>query len=379
MTPAMAAQELQDLCDSLEHAFWPELFVTLADSGTTVTAQRGGTTVTLTETDGVWWGKLDSLGTWTVSGTVGGSSVTKEVDIEDVRQYQLLLAPDLDDASWALISSFAQDGTAGALWSVGDTKSVALSGTMGTLSLNTTLYVYIIGINHRGTNGVTFQGFKTAQTSGTNVCLVDSNYNFNKSDGTKTFNVNHWGTDSSPYNTNYGGWAACDMRYDILGSTNVAPTPYGSVKTTDATGSNPTSTCATSPVANTLMSCLPSDLRSVMRPMTVYTNNAGNSNNTASAVTATIDYLPLLAEFEIFGTMTSANQYEQNYQSQYTYYADGNSTVKYRHSSTGSAAIWWERSPYRGLDFTYCIVQNTGIASSTSTIYSLGVSPAFMV
>ena len=383
MAPAIAQQELQNLCDTLEDALWPELFVTLADTGTTVTATKGSTTVTLTETDGVWFGVLDSLGTWTVTGLIDGESVSNSVEVETVGQYSLALqAPipeDINDASWNVISSVAQAGTAASYWSIGDCKSVTLNGTMGTLSLNTTLYVYIIGINHRGTNGITFQGFKTAKSGGVDVCLVGPNYSSDFRDGTKTFNVNHWGTSSAPNNTNYGGWAACDMRYDILGSTDVSPTPYGSTKTTTATGSDPTATCATSPVSNTLMSCLPSTLRAVLRPMTVYTDNKGNSGSVAANVTATTDYLPLLAEFEIFGARTYANQYEQNYQSQYDYYAAGNSTVKYRHSATGSTAYWWERSPYYDNAFRFCFVDIDGTASNDTSRGSFGVAPAFMV
>ena len=78
------------------------------------------------------------------------------------------------------------------------------------------------------------------------------------------------------------------------------------------------------------MAALPSDLRAVMKPMTIYTDNTGGGSNTASYVTASVDYLPLLAEFEIFGTRSYANSAEQNYQQQYQYYKNGNSKVKYR-------------------------------------------------
>ena len=169
---------------------------------------------------------------------------------------------------------------------------------MGTLSLNTDLYCYIIGLDHNwskeangNTHGITFGTFKSALSNGKQVAIVDSYYdNYESYNGTKYFQMNHWGT-SSNYNTNYGGWAACDIRYDILGSTNQAPTPYGSQKTTSATGNDPTSTCTSSPVANTLMACLPSELRAVMKCITKYTDNKGNSSTSASNVTATKDYL----------------------------------------------------------------------------------------
>ena len=189
----------------------------------------------------------------------------------------------------------------------------------------------------------------------------------------------HWGSSSSPYNTNYGGWAACDIRYDILGSTDKAPTPYGSTKTTSATGQDPSAACATNPVANTLMAALPADLRAVMQPMTKYTDNKGNSSNVAANVTKTIDYLPLLSEFEIFGARSYANQYEKDYQAQYAYYSAGNSKVKYRHSSTGSTADWWERSPYYNGSFGFCYVNTNGVASLYSSDSSYGLAPAFKI
>lgn len=246
----------------------------------------------------------------------------------------------------------------------------------------TCYWVYILGFNHNSTKegtGIHFGGFKTAQTGGTDICLVDSKYNTDVNNGSKLFNMNHWGSSSSPYNTNYGGWAACDIRYDILGSTDKAPTPYGSTKTTSATGQDPSAACATNPVANTLMAALPADLRAVMQPMTKYTDNKGNSSNVAANVTKTIDYLPLLSEFEIFGARSYANQYEKDYQAQYAYYSAGNSKVKYRHSSTGSTAAWWERSPHYNYGYYFCRVNTDGNADFYSSDRSYGLAPAFKI
>lgn len=285
----------------------------------------------------------------------------------------------LEENDWSVISEVAQAGEGGNYWSVGDTKSVALSGTVGTLALDTTLYVYIIGINHRDVNGITFQGFKTSASSGVDVCLIDSKYNSTSYGGSKYFNLNHRGSSSSPYNTNYGGWKGCDARYDILGSTNVAPSGYGATPTTSRVGYDAGTATATNPVSNTLMSCLPSDLRAVMQPMTVYTDNKGNSSNTAANVTTSVDYLPLLAEFEIFGARSYANTYEQNNQIQYAYYSAGNSKVKYRHSSTGTTAYWWERSPRYNAAYYFCNVDTNGTASYGTSRNSYGLAPAFMV
>ena len=249
-------------------------------------------------------------------------------------------------------------------WSVGDTYPVPLNGTVGTVQYdNLTVWAYILGFNHNaaveGNHLIHFGGFKTAQTDGVDICLDDSHYDSNSMSGAKWFNMNHSGR------TNSGGWKGCDMRYDILGST-------------DTNNGEPTNTCATDPVSGTLMAAFPADLRAVMKPATKYTNNTGNSTS-SSAVTATQDYLPLLAEFEVQGARTYANTHEQNYQEQYAYYANGNSKVKYRQSSTGSAATWLWRSPSASSRVGFCSVYTDGGAHGASADSSSGVSPAFFI
>ena len=283
----------------------------------------------------------------------------------------------LNDQTWAEIRQVSDAGQGSSYWSVGDRKAVLVNGTVGTLAVNQTLYVYILGFNHNSAkegNGIQFGTFKTALSGGTDVCLVDGSYNSYKTDGSKIFNMNHWG------NYNYGGWKACDLRYDILGSTNKAPVNYGKARATSDTGYDAPTNTATSPVANTLMAALPADLRAVMKPITKYTDNKGNSSDVAANVTSSLDYLPLLAEQEIFGgNRTYSNQYEKNSQVQYAYYSAGNSKVKYRHSATGSTAYWWERSPCYGNNSTFCFVYTGGNANANSAGTSGGLAPAFMV
>lgn len=280
----------------------------------------------------------------------------------------------LEDCTWEQISAISAAGKAAEYFSVGDTKSVYLKGTVGTLELDTTLYVYILGFDHNSEiegKGITFGTFKTAD--GVDVALCDSDYGINSTNGTKYFNMNHW------CNYNYGGWAGSDLRYDILGSTDKAPSGYGSAKKTSVVGYNPSSACATSPVANTLMAALPADLRAVMKPMTKYTDGKGNDSNVEANVVATIDYLPLLAEFEIFGARYYANQYEQNKQKRYDYFVAGNSRIKYRHSAPSSTVYWWERSDYYASYTQFCRVYDTGGAAKNTANFDYGLAPIFLV
>jgi hypothetical protein len=126
------------------------------------------------------------------------------------------------------------------------------------------------------------------------------------------------------------------------------------------------------------MAALPSDLRAVMKPMTKYSDNTGNSGDTEEKVTVTTDYLPLLAEFEIFGARKYANSYEQNKQKQYDYFVAGNSKQKYRHSETGSGSYWWERSTYTYKEY-FSSVTGSGQPAGDGVSTASGVAPIFKV
>ena len=320
------------------------------------TVSRSGNTVTVNNVN-----QTTGNTTITVSCTAGTNYTAPSS--QSVTVEAKFVSSVLNENDWSVIKSVADASQGANYWAVGDRKAVTVNGTVGTQAINGTYYVYILGFDHNSSRegtGITFGTFKTALSGGTDICLVDSHYNDYSTGGQKWFNMNH----SS--NTNSGGWKGCDLRYDVLGSTNSNNNDAGT-------------TTATSPVSGTLMAALPSDLRAVMKPMTIYTDNTGGGSNTASYVTASVDYLPLLAEFEIFGTRSYANSAEQNYQQQYQYYKNGNSKVKYRHSSTSSTAYWWERSPYYNDSTYFCIVYTYGNANYYGARNSYGLAPAFRV
>lgn len=320
------------------------------------TVSRSGNTVTVNNVN-----QTTGNTTITVSCTAGTNYTAPSS--QSVTVEAKFVSSVLNENDWSVIKSVADASQGANYWAVGDRKAVTVNGTVGTQAINGTYYVYILGFDHNSSRegtGITFGTFKTALSGGTDICLVDSHYNDYSTGGQKWFNMNH----SS--NTNSGGWKGCDLRYDVLGSTNSNNNDAGT-------------TTATSPVSGTLMAALPSDLRAVMKPMNIYTDNTGGGSNTASYVTKSVDYLPLLAEYEIFGTRSYANSAEQNYQAQYQYYKNGNSKVKYRHSSTSSTAIWWERSPYYYTSNYFCYVNTNGFASYYGARYSNGLAPAFRV
>ena len=264
----------------------------------------------------------------------------------------------LEESTWAEIAQVSANKSWDAMgWQVGDSKTITLNGTVGTLALdNYQCKVYILGFDHNAEKegqGISFGMLESAD--GTQLCLVDQYYVTSTSE-VMAFSMN-------TTKTNAGGWKASKMRKIILGSTDV--------ENGDATPDT-----IANPAANTLMAALPADLRAVLKPITKYTNNAGNSS-AASAVSPTIDYLPIMAEFEVFGVQTNANPNEKTYQTQYEYYKSG-STIKYKQNDVASSAGWWLRSPKSSSD-NFCSVRVGGTVGYIFASASIGVAPAFLV
>ena len=289
------------------------------DSGSQITISKGDTNISLigTGSDQVY---LPSTGTWTVTASKDDLDASAEVECSGYQDYTCELAyiqEVLADNSWEMIRRVSDADEGANWWSVGDTKPVALNGTVGILTLNNlTVDAFILGFNHNsGKEGTHRIHFALGKIGGKLIGLCDSQYN-NYGSSTR-FHMNS--SDS-----NNGGWNQSYMRRTILGNTG---TPD-------------------SPPANSLLAALPADLRAVMKSVTKYTDNTGNSGNSSGAVTATQDYMFLLAEFEAYGRRTYANQYEQNSQQQYDYFKAGNAKLFYNHGSTGSVVWAWSRSPY---------------------------------
>lgn len=245
-------------------------------------------------------------------------------------------------------------------WQVGDSKTITLNGTVGTLALdNYQCKVYILGFDHNAEKegqGISFGMIEGAD--GKQLCLVDQYYD------TSTSKVMAFSMNTTQ--TNAGGWKASKMRKTILGSTDV--------ENGDATPDT-----ITNPAANTLMAALPADLRAVLKPITKYTNNVGSAGD-ASAIFATIDYLPLMAELEVFGVQTEANPNEQTYQAQYEYYKSGNSKIKNKQNDIAVTANWCLRSPNSdNIMGGFCMVDIDGMVYIMTSGKSYGVAPVFLV
>ena len=280
--------------------------------------------------------------TITVSYTEGGvtKTTTQAITVTTINTT-------LNSNSWATIKAVSDAGKGDSYWDVGDTKTITINGTVqGFTFSNLSIAVFILGFNHNSNReGSSRIHFQIGKISNKLVGLCDNSYGSYVSSG---FCMN-------TSRTNSGGWNGSYMRKTVLGNSG---TP-------------------SSPPANTLLAALPADLRAVMKSVTKYSDNTGGGSDNAGYVTATTDYLFLLAEFEYHGSRSYANSAEQNYQKQYDYYKAGNSKVHYRHDSTGTAVSAWTRSAGSGYSYTFCLVNTDGTPSDPNADFSGALAPGF--
>ncbi len=330
--------------------FFSATITVTVDSGASVALKKDGATVQTKTSTGTAVFTVTETGSYTVEATKDGQTVSGSVTVSSgTTSYALTLSfvsSTLNDNEWSVIKTVSDAGEGANYWSIGDRKAVALSGTVGALTFSGTYYAFIIGFNHNssveGSGRIHFQFGKTALSGGTDICFTDSYYG--STGGGFRMNTS---------NTNSGGWASSNMRTAICGTS-------------------------LSSYSGTFIAVLPAALRAVLKSVTKYTNNTGNSTS-ASAVTATTDYIFLLSEYEVFGSISYGNSNEASKQAQYAYYSAGNSKIKYQHSATGTAAYWWLRSPYSGSSASFVFVNTDGTVGSGYANYSRGFAPGFCV
>lgn len=324
--------------------FFSATITVTVDSGASVVLKKDGATVQTKTSTGTAVFTVTETGSYTVEATKNGQTVSGSVTVSSgTTSYALTLSfvsSTLNDNEWSVIKTVSDAGEGANYWSIGDRKAVALSGTVGALSMSGTHYAFIIGFNHNsgveGSGRIHFQFGKTALSGGSDICFVDSKYGNTGSDAAFRMNTS---------NTNSGGWNNSYMRNTICPAFKNA---------------------------------LPADLKSVLKTVTKYTDNTGNST-AASAVTATTDDIFLLAEYEVFGTIARGNTNESSKQQQYAYYSAGNSKIKNKHSATGEAAYWWLRSPFSGSSTGFVLVYTGGTVNGRDAYYSRGFAPGFCV
>ncbi len=190
-------------------------------------------------------------------------------------------------------------------------------GDEKTVSINGTDYIVtIMDFNH---DDLADGSGKAGITIGLKNCL------------TTTHNMN-----SS--NTNSGGWESCAMR---------------------------------SWLQSTVLGWLPEELQAVIKKV----NKKATAGSQSTTIKTSTDNLFLLAEVEIFGTKTYGSLDEGT---QYSYFTTTSRRVK-KSGDSGSATIWWERSPCTSGSGTFCYVGSSGSAYDGNASITSGVSFGFCI
>ena len=247
----------------------------------------------------------------------GGGSIEYMTDDEvDALFASTPSIPSFADATWEQIAQVAEAGTASDYFAVGDEKTIALS-------TDEQITLVILGFNHddlsdgSGKAGITI-GMKN---------LLATQYSINATA------------------TNAGGWDESEMR------TSTMPT---------------------------LLSQLPSDLQSVVKQV----NKKATAGSQSTSITTSADKLWLLAEVEVDGT-TSAGYADEGERYEYwktvkngTVAAD---RIKYSSNGSGSAGLWWLRSPRVSNSMFFLGITSSGGVFDYSANVTRGVSFGFCV
>lgn len=287
------------------------------DPGARVTCNFGNTEISKTaNADGKAVFELKKAGVWTVTASLDGETVSKEIDTSLALETEIDFInadPVLENNSWETISKVAKKGEAQNYWNIGDTKKVTINGV--------TYETQIIDFDHndvtdptsygREKAGITFQ-MKNSLNPGRNI------------HGTGTMT---------------GGWASLYIR------TNGIPE---------------------------IITQLETELQDVL--LNVETPYGATYN--ATSLSYVSDKLFLPSEWEVFGYKSFASLQEGN---QFAYYAAGNSRVK-TIGDGGGANLWYTRSYFAQYPGYFCTVDQSGnpgyIAPNTN---GRGVSLCFCV
>ena len=116
-----------------------------------------------------------------------------------------------------------------------------------------------------------------------------------------------------------------------------------------------------------ILALMPSEVQAGIKQV----NKMASAGGQSATIETIACKLFLLSEIEIFGSTTYSKAGEG---SQYAYYSAGNSKVK---NFSGSAYLWWERSPCGSDSAYFCCVYSSGDANATSASRSYGVAFGF--
>lgn len=221
----------------------------------------------------------------------------------------------MEDCSWPMLQQLAAAGTLGNYYSVGDTKTLELSG-------GERVVMELASINDgEGTAGAYYPR-GTADFISKDCMLT-----------TRQMNVS---------NTNSGGWTSCKLRTDLN---------------------------------NVVYDLLPQAVKDAIVEKT-HKSSAGGQSTT---LVEHSDKLWLPTAWEIFGSVTNAAGTENgNVNKHYAVFDSAGDRIKHL-GTGGSATYWWECSPYVSESLHFCSVNASGGTGYNGASNSLGVPLCFRI
>lgn len=225
----------------------------------------------------------------------------------------------------------------GEYWAVGDKRTIhhnAMDATGVSESHKANDYAYvIIGIEHDDLVTAINGKAKAAITIQTERLLyLDTTTKYNNS-----LDASHECGYMNSSDMNSGGWEGCERR----------------------TWCN-----------NVYKKCLPAYVQSMMKQVKKLTSVGGQS----STIKTSNDYAFLLSEIEIFGNIPYSFEGEGT-QYQYFKNATANRYKSPRTSNSYASGIWWERSPCRSANESFCVVNAAGDTSIADASQERSLAP----
>ena len=225
----------------------------------------------------------------------------------------------------------------GEYWAVGDKRTIhhnAMDATGVSESHKANDYAYvIIGIEHDDLVTAINGKAKAAITIQTERLLyLDTTTKYNNS-----LDASHECGYMNSSDMNSGGWEGCERR----------------------TWCN-----------NVYKKCLPAYVQSMMKQVKKLTSVGGQS----STIKTSNDYAFLLSEIEIFGNIPYSFGGEGT-QYQYFKNATANRYKSPRTSNSYASGIWWERSPCRSANESFCVVNAAGDTNIADASQERGLAP----
>jgi hypothetical protein len=355
-----------------------QLVVTVS-AGATVTATNGSKTISGTsDSTGVCTLIVPEAGTWSVSATLNGqTSNTQSVSVKDSYAVSLTFFS-------ATITVTVDSGASVELKKGGVTVQTKTStGTVVFTVTETGAYTVTATKNGQTTSG------SVNVVSGTTSYAVALSFlkdNFADNDWASIIAACHSGSVPSTWvvgNSKTMTINGASYQVDIIGKNHDTYTAGGKapltfqlhdcyadtkVMNSSSTNSGGWTSCAMrSTHLPAILALMPTEIQNGIREV----NKLTSAGSQSATINTTADKLFLLSEVEVFGSTSYSAAGEGT---QYDYYKAGNSKVKNRN---GSAASWWERSPYASYSTRFCLVNGNGGANYIAASDARGVAFGF--